>query len=410
MLLEIAAHFDKVEAVSLFREASAAEDGGDFTGAIRLYKRAFHLWPALDSGSEGGVPTAVLELAEEAGVDCSGVLEMPMETAPQLNFDLEDREGWLQYLDVNGYCVIRDVADAEAILRAKSLLWDFLESVPDTEVTRGDPASWSRGWLPSAGNGLMGGYGIGQSDFCWHARQIPGVKQAFASIWECDNLLVSFDGGNVFRPWQGAHPEWRTGGGWWHVDQNFYVPEGRSSGSGHTSDARISVQGFITFTDASPTTGGLCVIPGSHKSFKQVCERSFAEKLPADFVPVLSSDPALRESGSRLVCAKAGSLILWDSRCVHCNTPGEVQESQPEAVADDALLRVVAYVCMTPAAWASEEVLAKRKDAFLHNVTTSHWPHFVRGYDEAPTAIAHKEWDDANATQRSMIIGALGEC
>ena len=35
---------------------------------------------------------------------------------------------------------------------------------------------------------------------------------------------------------------------------------------------------------------------------------------------------------------------------------------------------------MTPAAWATKEVLEQRRDAFVKSVSTSHWPHlFVRG-------------------------------
>mmetsp|Transcript_147714 Transcript_147714/g.269362 ORF Transcript_147714/g.269362 Transcript_147714/m.269362 type:complete len:102 (-) Transcript_147714:31-336(-) len=39
------------------------------------------------------------------------------------------------------------------------------------------------------------------------------------------------------------------------------------------------------------------------------------------------------------------------------------------------LIRQAAYVCMTPASWASTEVLEMRKEAFVNNVSTSHWPH-----------------------------------
>lgn len=39
------------------------------------------------------------------------------------------------------------------------------------------------------------------------------------------------------------------------------------------------------------------------------------------------------------------------------------------------LMRAVAYICMTPAAWCSEDVVRKRAKAFKSGVTTSHWPH-----------------------------------
>merc|ERR1712060_620345 len=39
------------------------------------------------------------------------------------------------------------------------------------------------------------------------------------------------------------------------------------------------------------------------------------------------------------------------------------------------LIRAVAYICMTPAAWCTADVVEKRANAFYTGVTTSHWPH-----------------------------------
>ena len=64
-------------------------------------------------------------------------------------------------------------------------------------------------------------------------------------------LITSFDGINVFRPWR-RKPEWKTLGGWTHVDQ------GRSKLGFHC------VQGLVTITDSTPETVGLVVVPGSH--------------------------------------------------------------------------------------------------------------------------------------------------
>merc|ERR1711937_267831 len=123
---------------------------------------------------------------------------------------------------------------------------------------------------------------------------------------------------------------------------------------------------------------------------QEVCKRAYSDKVPSDFVPLQLGDPAF-DLGGRLVCAKAGDLILWDSRCIHCNTPGIVETqstgghagdidcmnfgSYDDASAQVELLRVVGYVCMTPAAWAPNDILVKRKDAFINKVGTNHWPH-----------------------------------
>ena len=53
----------------------------------------------------------------------------------------------------------------------------------------------------------MNGVGYGQSDAQWAIRTAPRVKRAFAAIWDTDDLIVSFDGGNAFRP-HDYNPSW----------------------------------------------------------------------------------------------------------------------------------------------------------------------------------------------------------
>lgn len=77
--------------------------------------------------------------------------------------------------------------------------------------------------------------------------------------------------------------------------------------------------------------------------------------------------------------APAGSLLLWDSRCVHCNTPAL---SRPHSPPDEPL-RMVAYICMTPRHLAPPDVLASRKMAYTKRQSTSHWPHKFFAFDDA---------------------------
>lgn len=137
----------------------------------------------------------------------------------------------------------------------------------------------------------------------------------------------------------------------------------------------------------------------------------------------------------RLVCCEAGDFVVWDSRTVHCNCPsvlsrsvhngeevagcGQVEGcSSSETVALNALghtnvfrvaeegeghtaaskdpkpidkqeakdttsvsvtnpvdiIRLVAYVCMTPTKAASAQVLGARRNCFIYHISTSHWP------------------------------------
>jgi len=413
--MKIASHFGQQEsdAVASFRDAVAKENAGDLAGAIQRYRRAYRLWPALDSGEdETGLPSGVRAAVQAAGLDCKSLgLEMkPIDTEASPRFSVDATDQWLAHLDEHGYCVLADVAEFDAVMQAKSLMWDYLEGVPNTQVRRNDVSTWGvKGdWLPSVGNGIVGCPSFAHSAFCWHTRLLPLVQKAFAAIWDTDDLIVSFDSGNVFRPWV-HHPEWKTGGSWWHVDQNSFLPG---------KDGRVCVQALVTFTDATPRTGGLCVIPGSHAQHTEVCERAYGSELPRDFVPVQAGDPALSSGMGRLVCAKAGDLLLWDSRCVHCNTPGSIEEtsttessdsvslgSRPLAEPQAELLRVAGYVCMTPSAWASNDVLVARKEAFIHNIGTNHWPH-EHHRDEAPPRRQLNNWEDITGVQRRMIVGS----
>jgi hypothetical protein len=98
-------------------------------------------------------------------------------------FAADDSERWLAYLDKNGYVVISSVCDESQIKDARSLMWDFLESVPGTEVNRDDIKSWGgKGdWMPSTMNGIVHGFGFGQSAFAWYLRELPAVKEVFAA-------------------------------------------------------------------------------------------------------------------------------------------------------------------------------------------------------------------------------------
>jgi hypothetical protein len=400
-LASIAKLLGKEEAFSIFIEALATEEAGDCNSAIQLYKRAFKMWDALQTSmDEGGLPTAVRREAEAAGIDCCRMCEdVSMSTDESRRFDIDATDEWMAYLKENGYCVLAGAADAKAVAEAKVLLWEFLESAPGSQVKRDDASTWDAGWLPNVSNGILGVHGVGQSPFCWHTRLLPKVRRAFEAIWDCKDVIASFDGGNVFRPWA-SKPEWRTDGGWWHVDQNAFLGN---------QDGFTCVQGLLTFTDATPATGGLCVIPGSHNHHKDVCTRAYAHILSGHNVPVPPGDPVLG-SGAQLVCARAGDLVLWDSRCVHCNTPGSPDANSDSADHDSALnnqlLRVVAYVCMTPASWASSDVLAQRKQGFLTNQTTDHLPHEWHGGDQTFSWPPLNTWEDTSLVQKHLIVGA----
>lgn len=274
-------------------------------------------------------------------------------------FELEDA-AWRDYFEENGYVVIANVLSEEQIEHAKDLLLSWLEEISNFD--RNDVTTWDDEDFPaSTSTGICSRYGIGQSDFQWYMRTRPKVKASFAKLWDTDDLLSSFDGCGIFRPWL-YNQDWKTSGGWFHVDQSTKS----KGGVGFQC-----TQGLINLFDCDDTTGGLTVKPKTHKHHTELCERSRMHS--GHYVSIDRRDPLLNMGPAQLVVCKAGDLCLWDSRTIHCNSPGVREPEKPE---NWSLIRIASYICMTPRAKASREVLKQRKKAYEDHIGTSHWPHY----------------------------------
>ena len=153
-----------------------------------------------------------------------------------------------------------------------------------------------------------------------------------------------------------------------HMDQNPFKKVGRHC-----------VQGMIPFLDVTKDVGGLKLVPRSHSDEIQEQirkERSIMQRIlsSGDFVKV---DDAKYDPEAIVVEAKAGDLILWDSRVIHGSRVGPDTLQPGGGVGGDggSLARCTGLVCMTPRARASQEVHLKREAAFQCGGGFTHWPH-----------------------------------
>jgi ectoine hydroxylase-related dioxygenase (phytanoyl-CoA dioxygenase family) len=318
-------------------------------------------------------------------------LHIQTEEVPRFEHDDPNME---KYLEEHGYVVVKSVASAEEVARAKLLLWEFLATACD--MKEHDPTTWTDANMNRVGrtqNGIMNERGVNQSEFLWFIRMLPKVKAAFARIYKTESLLTSFDGGNIFRPWNLDPPIpdsdfVKTRGGWMHVDQ------------GRRLKGLQCVQGLVTLTNASSETGGFCCIPGSHKSHDALM--MVAGHGGGNFVHVPGDFPELRKKQILPICM-AGDLVLWDSRCIHANTPalaGSAAAAVPE------LLRIVAYICMTPRHMATEAIVANRVRLFERGYGTGHWPHLMNfEVPEEGGGVILKRLAQVPAAQRALITG-----
>jgi hypothetical protein len=316
-----------------------------------------------------------------------------------IRFDLEteeNRKQMVEHLDKYGYAVIASVVPQDEIPKAKSLFWEYMEE--RTSVKRDDVRTWrGGGWLPDEVYGLMSHGQFNQSPYMWKLRMQSKVKLAFQTVWDNnDDLLVSFDGGNAFRPWK-YDATWLTEGGWWHVDQGL-AKKGQ----------KVCVQGLVNLYDATAESGGLCVIPGSHKMHDVLCERIPGIERMEDFCKIPKDDEVLLKSADAImVGCKAGDMIIWDSRTIHCNSPAltEVVEEQKADLSEWDLIRMVGYICMTPASMADTKTIQRRLEVFTRSGSTNHWPHECHILGLAPKRVADKNINDLPLEQQHLIIG-----
>jgi len=121
--------------------------------------------------------------------------------------------------------------------------------------------------------------------------------------------------------------------------------------------------------------GGTQVVPRSHtrEGCDALKERHPQYKNAGDWCVLGKRDPMQAEA--RLLLADPGDFILWDSRTVHGGLVGPAVPPEHEELPE--VIRMSVPVCMTPRAWASEEVLETRREGFAHGVCFNHWPHYT---------------------------------
>jgi hypothetical protein len=159
-----------------------------------------------------GIPPEANEISENAHKQ-----PVHIEAQSPPRFEPDDPK-LCEYLAQYGYVVIKSVASEIEIARAKELCWSFLKISCGMEENNQD--TWSDENFCKVGSTNTGILSpkINHSSFLWFLRLLPRVKQAFAQIYNTSNLLTSYDGGNVFRPWHitGADEYSKTSSGWFH--------------------------------------------------------------------------------------------------------------------------------------------------------------------------------------------------
>jgi hypothetical protein len=258
----------------------------------------------------------------------------------------------------DGYAVVKGaVARERAELYAEEM-YNYLETFKGgLGFKRFDPSTYKEEFLPVISEkGMCSGYGVNHESFTWDIRCEPGVVDAFAKVFDTEDLIVSFDAVNFALP---NRKDTKENKPWPHQDQDPEKPGFRC------------LQGIVNLLPNGPKDGGLIVCKGAH-----LLSEKFHEDFKNEADPVFRwtkewygfSDAGMKwlaDKGCEWIKIEAepGDLLLWDSRLPHYNL--SPTGDRP---------RFATYTCYMPAADASQEDLQRKKTAFEKQLGTTHWP------------------------------------
>ncbi len=279
-------------------------------------------------------------------------------------------------LEQHGVAIMPSILTKEECEQMKNGMWDYLETITknfDVPIDRNNVNTWSQFKLLWPKHSmLLQQWSIGHAQFMWDLRQNPKILEVFSTLWEVEDLLVSFDGASFHLPPETVGSGWcRQNNKWLHSDQCFLRNEFEC------------VQSWVTAYDVNPGDATLTFLEGSnklHQAFRESKGEDTAGLKKAGDWYKLDTQEELDFYGvctQKCISCPAGSIVLWDSRTIHSGMEALKTREKPNT-------RCVAYLCYTPRELAKPAILNKKIKAFNELRTTNHWPHKPKLFPKTP--------------------------
>lgn len=293
----------------------------------------------------------------------SGLENMGIISQFDTQYQANTKEEIFDRLNRYGICYIPDVLNDQERLNMISGTWDFFEHVTKNELTpisRSDPQTWSSFDILSAGLGMIYHYwNVGHSQHLWDIRQNNKLLQIYSELYDTDptDLLVSFDGMAFLLPPEQTNEHWhKERDCHLHLDQRLSITE------------RTGFQSYVTAYDIKEGDATIRFLEGSHKYTRKFVQR-FGEFTEGDWVIFNEHHLEYYRSKCNEVFLRcpAKSLVLWDSRLVHCG-------SNPRRNRKNQNIRCIAYVTYAPKETAEESDITIKKKALKEKLTSNHYP------------------------------------
>ena len=242
-------------------------------------------------------------------------------------------------------------------------MWDTLEVISkkwELPIDRNNKKSWNGLYkLYPLHSMLLQHWQIGHSQYVWDLRQNNNIVDIFSTLYECNNedLLVSFDGVSYHLPPEITNKGWYKQNDWFHCDQSFLEND------------FDSVQSWITGYDINDGDATLGFLESSN-NFHKDCSNHFNIKSKKNWNKLtIEQIEYYKNKGcyqKRIKCPK-GSLVLWDSRTIHCGQECLKTRLKPN-------IRNITYLCYKPRKFSSDKNTQKRIKAFEEKRMTTHTP------------------------------------
>jgi ectoine hydroxylase-related dioxygenase (phytanoyl-CoA dioxygenase family) len=249
-------------------------------------------------------------------------------------------------LNSSGYVVIPNVLNEQEINYSLELFKKWQKTIPNHDYNHNVIHS----------HGIYKYYNAGHARHAWYIRTRPNVINIFKQLWNCDELVVSFDG-SCYIPKNNLKKDKH----WTHTDQ---APN---------NIGFSCVQGFVSLTNNKEKT--LVVYEGSHlyhqSYFKEKNINSNSNWQIIDEKTIRDMEPQ-----KKILHVPPGALVLWDSRTFHQNRYGPQNEEE----------RIVQYVCYFPKKHENNKsyITEKRLKYFNELRTTTHWPYPIKVISKQP--------------------------
>jgi ectoine hydroxylase-related dioxygenase (phytanoyl-CoA dioxygenase family) len=281
-------------------------------------------------------------------------------------------ESIIETLEKYGVAIIPSLLNQTEINNMNNGMWDFLEYITgdfDIPINRNKKESWKSFYnLYPMHSMLIQHWSIGHAQHVWDLRQNPKIVDVFAKIWNCnrEDLLTSFDASSFHFP-----PEDTNRGyfrqPWLHCDQSF------------TRNDFECVQSWVTGYDVHEDDATLLFLEKSHLYHQEFKDHFEIEK-KEDWLQLSEEQIKFyldKGCEQKRISCPAGSLVLWDSRTIHCG-------SEPIKGREHKTFRNVSYICMMPRKLSTKANIEKKVKAFNNLRTTTHWAHRTKLFSKMP--------------------------